>query len=121
MNIIEQQLKQLEEKFPLAEILYNGKNLGTLHIPQIKLPIGWNKSITDIYFYIPYGFPSACPQHFYTSYDLRLENGCNPRATQSIENYKYLMFYWRLDKWSPNYDTLLTYVRVIQNRFRQPI
>ena len=31
-----------------------------------------------------------------------------------------LWFSWHVGQWSPNRDSLLTYERVIRNRFREP-
>lgn len=137
MNVIETQLEQLKEKFPTSVFIPNvnpkSSILGTIHISDFKLPVGWNTNTTDVYFEIPAGYPCACPQHFHTSPNLLLKENRLPRNTQLIDinDKSQLVFFWRITRqihtfeqrtnWSPNSDTLLTYVRVIQSRFNNAI
>lgn len=121
MTTIEEQVKKLQDKFDFVEFVKRTENQGTIKIRNFELPNGWNKEVADIQFEVPVGFPCACPVDFLSDKELRLSSNLNPRNTQieEFDGKKYLKFYWRVQKWSPNYDTLLTYARVIQNRFNQ--
>lgn len=105
----------------MLEALPDGTSFIT--IPNIALPPGWNKPMTSISFIAPVGYPNAKPDCFYADSDLRLAGQAMPQGTQlnSIpgRSQAYLWFSWHLASWSPVSDSLLTYVRVIEQRLSQ--
>ena len=116
-TIVEQQFKELKLKFPTAVL-----NNNIVEITDFKIPNGWNKNAVTVKFKIPSGFPAANPVDFYTDKDLQIVNRygfVNPRNSNIYD--EMLRMFWRVTKWSPNYDTLLTYVRVIQSRFNEVV
>lgn len=123
MNPVEQQFECLKVQFGNASIqsLPNGTFLVT--IPALILPAGWNNALTTVKFVIPVGYPLAKPDCFWVDAGLRLASGATPQNTGSNPipgaAGPQLWFSWHVATWSPSRDTLLTYVRVIQNRFKE--
>jgi hypothetical protein len=124
MNPVEQQFECLKVQFGVATIqgLPSGAHLVT--IPELALPAGWNSTSTTVKFLIPVGYPLAKPDCFWVDPTLRLATGATPQNTgpNPIPEVpgQCLWFSWHVGTWSPSRDTLLTYVRVIQNRFKEP-
>lgn len=123
MTPVEQQFECLKVQFGTASIqsLPNGTFLVT--IPDVALPAGWNNASTMVKFVVPVGYPLAKPDCFWVDASLRLANGASPQNTgpNPIPGSPgpQLWFSWHVGPWSPSRDTLLTYVRVIQNRFKE--
>jgi len=122
MTPIERQMEQLRAVHPTAthERLADGSYLIT--IPAVRLPAGkWNKETTAIRFLAPVGYPAGRPDCFWTDRDLLLSGNRVPQNTGAnpIPNYQQLAtlwFSWHVSTWSPNSDSLLTYLRVIEQR-----
>jgi hypothetical protein len=93
-----------------------------LTVPQVTTGPGWNRTTTNALFVIPQAYPAAQPDCFWAEGDLRLVNGDLPQnsAVQRIGSTDLLWFSWHLTCWHPNSDTLSTYVRFIERRFRDP-
>jgi hypothetical protein len=142
MTTIKDQFAQVLERFPQAQmeiedpedIQVNKETI--LHLPELQLPPGWSKDKASIRFEVPVGFPFQAPRNFYSDLDLqvRSEHGHGyhiPKTTNPAElnGQKLLRFFWKIARreysyvhslyWSPSSDTLMTYIRVIQSRFRQ--
>lgn len=123
MTPIEQQFECLRVQFGKATIqpLPNGTHLVT--IPEFELPKGWNSPSTAVKFVVPVGYPLAKPDCFWVDASIRLATGATPQNTgpNPIPDAPgpQLWFSWHVGPWSPSRDTLLTYVRVIQNRFKE--
>jgi hypothetical protein len=121
MTITEEQGVELATKRPGATCvpLPNGSYLVT--VPNVILPEGWTFNTTTVRFLAPVGFPASRPDCFWADLDLRLKGGCMPQNTSQNplpnEPSPLLWFSWHLQKWDPNSDSLLTYLRVIENRF----
>lgn len=90
-------------------------------VPDVVLPEGWEPKTTTVRFIAPVGFPASKPDCFWTDVNLRLTGGRNPQNTGNTPlpsgPNPLLWFSWHVQKWSPNSDSLLTYFRVIKNRF----
>ena len=92
-------------------------------VPGVPLPPGWSQSGTTVRFIVPVGYPMAKPDCFWADPGLRLANGGQP-ASSGVNTLPHgqgngLWFSWHVGVWKAT-DTLLTYVRVVQNRLSQP-
>lgn len=126
MTPVEQQLEALRSRFTGAELVPAPSVVGVIVIPGVKLPAGWNQPATNVKFIVPAGFPLAALDCFWTSPDLRLLSGALPQNAQIQDppptipgGGPHLWFSWHVASWNPGRDTLLTYMRVIQDRFRE--
>lgn len=121
---LEGQLGRLQKAFPgsRARALPDATVLVT--VPSVPLSTGWSQVTTDVSFVVPVGYPMARPDCFYADVGLRLANGNLPMNTapQQIPHSEdtCVWFSWHLTTWHPTRDTLLTYVRVIQDRLNRP-
>ena len=124
-NVIEAQLAAVCALFPGTETVHRPDGTDLIMVPRMPLPTGWNQRETVTRFLAPVGFPMARPDCFWADATLRLANGSMPNASgvQQLpgETESWLWFSWHLGSWNPLTDTLLTYVRVIQNRFAQTL
>ena len=124
MTPTQQQFEVLRSVAPQAmlQALPDGSHLVT--IPEYELPDGWSKSIVDIKFIAPVGYPLARPDCFWADLDLRLCNGNPPMNTGNTpvpyETTGHLWFSWHVATWNPNNDNLLTYFYVIKRRLHDP-
>jgi Prokaryotic E2 family E len=124
MPIADQQFVVLKDYYPLAELrtLPSGAHLITL--PNVPLPQGWSQPQTTLFFIAPVGYPLAKPDCFWADHNLRLSHGGMPQAANITPipeiNQPQLWFSWHTEHWNPNRDNLLTYLRVIQGRFKKP-
>jgi hypothetical protein len=124
MSFVEDHFRTLKERYPAAvlEDIRNGTFLVT--IPRMALPPGWNRPATTAYFIVPVGYPQARPDSFWTEPGLALVNGGPPQNATPGGNVLQglppglLWFSWHPNGWSPNRDTLVTYARLIESRFR---
>lgn len=123
MSPIEVQFQNLKQYEPDASLTPLGDGSYLVLIPSIQLPSGWNKGTTRLLFIAPVGYPFARPDCFWTDQDLRLANGAAPQNSQlnPIPNFpgQYWWFSWHLAAWSPNSDTLFTYLNVIKRRLQE--
>ena len=123
MTIVEQQIQDLTQKFPGATCVKAPDGSHAVTIPNIPLPQGWEPRTTTVRFIAPVGFPASRPDCFWTDPNLRLTGGRNPQNTGATPMpnvpLQLLWFSWHVQKWSPNSDSLLTYLRVIENRLHE--
>jgi hypothetical protein len=121
MTIIEEQGAELTIKRPGATCVANPDGSCLVTVPNVLLPAGWTPSAITVRFIAPVGFPTAKPDCFWTDSNLRLDGGRVPQNTGQAQlpngPNPLLWFSWHLQKWDPNTDSLLTYLRVIENRF----
>jgi len=119
--LIQRQFEVLREKFPAAELLPMASGAALVHIPAVRLPSGWNRSATSIWFVAPVGYPAAKPDCFWADSGLCLQNGAAPNATNQTPipergGAALTWFSWHVGKWDPIRDSLLKYTQVILNR-----
>jgi len=121
----------VEEQFEILRSYENGAVIQKLPdgshliiIPGVKLPSGWSKSVADVKFLAPVGYPFSKPDCFWADPDLRLANGNPPMNTGSNPiphvGSPNLWFSWHAARWNPNVDNLLTYWYVIKRRLSDP-
>jgi hypothetical protein len=124
MTPIEKQFRELAEKKAGATCVPLPDGSHVVVVPNIPLPPGWNANTTTVAFVAPVGFPASRPDCFWTDPNLRLASGINPQNTGSNplpgSNQAHLWFSWHVQKWSPNSDSLSTYLHVIESRFGEP-
>ena len=123
--IVKQQLDLLQVNRPDASAtpLPSGAHLIT--IPNVKLPVGWNRPSTTILFVAPPGYPSAQPDCFWVEpSQFRVANGGTPQGSNDsnpipelVPPRPFTWFSWHLQSWNPNHDSLVTYFNVIMKRF----
>jgi Prokaryotic E2 family E len=103
--------------------LPSGAHLVTL--PDIKLPSGWSVQEATILFVAPPGYPGSAPDCFWVEpRGIRLHGGSTPNGTNDSnpipeEGPRGTWFSWHVQKWSPNSDSLTTYLNVIMRRFEE--
>ena len=123
MTLIEEQGQTLNELFPGATLANTGDGSYVITVPNVSLPDGWNAKTTTVRFIAPVGFPASRPDCFWTDASLRLSSGQIPANTGQTPlptiGTPLLWFSWHVQRWSPNFDSLLTYMRVIQKRFSE--
>ena len=124
MTPVERQFEMVKAAYLGAALTHNPDGSYTILIPGVKLPEGWNCPTTDVIFLLPVGYPAGKPDCFWTSANLRLKNNNPPQNTGNnpIPHGQpgLLWFSWHDANWSPLSDSILTYVHVIENRFRDP-
>jgi hypothetical protein len=126
MTVLEAQLTNLKKEGGYTDVavfpLPDGSAIIT--VPNVALPPGWSKTTATIRFVAPVGYPHAKPDCFWADVDLRLQSGAPPQATNTTPipgtSEARLWFSWHISHWDPNRDSLLTYINVIRQRFKDP-
>lgn len=126
MGAIEDQFERLKDQFPGAELRRLPSGACLITVPYPNLPPGWSKTATNIYFVAPAGYPFAKPDCFWADPDLRLAGpplkmpqASNMTPLPEVQPPTPLLWFsWHVAQWFPNKDSLLTYFRVILNRFQ---
>jgi len=122
--VVSSQIEELKRRFSDTEAvsLRDGSFLVSLAIDN--LPPQWNKSRTKVWVVVPVGYPVAKPDCFWAEEDLRLANNTTPQNTafNPIPNFggRHLWFSWHAKLWNPNRDSLLTYIKLVETRLRDP-
>jgi len=121
MNLFEEQFAALQGDFPAATYAKVADGSFAVTIPNFTLPPGWSAAAITLRFIAPVGYPVSKPDCFWCDNDLRLAGGGVPQNTGAnpFPNgpAPLLWFSWHVSIWSPNADTLRTYVHVIKKRF----
>lgn len=125
MTLFEQQFNVLQHDYEGATFRQLGSGAYLIIVPNITLPDHWTRPTTTVYFVAPAGYPFGKPDCFWTDPDLRLRNGAMPQGANltnipEVNEPPRLWFSWHANQWSPNRDSLVTYVHVIEARLRQP-
>jgi hypothetical protein len=119
-TVLDLHLEALHRAFPGATLtpLPDGTTLVT--VPNVPLPPGWNQSATGIRFIAPVGYPMARPDCFWADVGLALEK---PIALTNAQPNPLphgqgtgLWFSWHLQGWDPLKDSLMTWIRVVEQR-----
>lgn len=121
MSPFEEQFTALQGDFPAAAFSPAGDGSFAVTIPDFRLPTGWTAPAVTLRFIAPVGYPMSKPDCFWCDAGLRLSGGGVPQNTgpNPMPNAPapLLWFSWHVSSWSPNADTLRTYVHVIKKRF----
>lgn len=125
---IEQELTLLRSHHPNLEYESEGR---WVRIPSYQLPEGWNRSVIDVAFQIPIGYPGTPPYGIYTPAGLafnrtRPDNYAEPASTQPPLGGTWGIFSWTPveGQWRPTADlltgsNLLNWVLGFADRFRE--
>lgn len=125
MTPVQQQFEALRSRFPSAELLPAPNTVGVVVITDVRLPSGWSHPSTTVKFVVPAGYPLAALDCFWATAELRLASGALPQNAQVQvppalpASGPHLWFSWHVQTWNPGRDTLLTYFRVVQDRFKE--
>lgn len=124
LSPVEAHFKRLRELYPSARCTVIGDGRFLIHIPGVILPAGWSKSITNIWFIAPDGYPGAAPDCFWADPDLRLADGRLPQnsSAQPVPGTTTpaLWFSWHLGRWAPTTHDMRTYASAMRSRFEEP-
>lgn len=122
MSIFDEQFEHLRSKYPDAKSRPRPDGSYFVELTS-ALPPGWNKQQARLYFIVPVGFPAARPDCFWSDKDLRLQSGGMPANASENNSHgetdSLLWFSYHPSTWSPNNDSLMTYVRLILQRLRE--
>jgi len=121
MNLFETQFAVLKEDFPQATWQAVGDGSCSVAIPDFVIPAGWSVPAVTLRFIAPVGYPMSKPDCFWCDHGVKLATGGVPQNTGETPipggPSPLLWFSWHTANWSPNADTLRTYVHVIKKRF----
>ena len=121
MTPLQRQFQEVTGRYPNASIHLLPSGAGLIVLPEEALPPGWSAKASTLKFIAPIGYPFAAPDCFWTDKELRLQDGSMPKASNITPipeiNDPHLWFSWHVQSWNANRDTLLSYIRVIKNRF----
>lgn len=135
---IEEGLSRLRTKWPQSFSIESQHGDQLVVVPSVLLPKGYDATICTVLFIAPCGFPAACPRHFFTDIEIRLANGMLPHYTRAFVRaerayigedliafdrwkdwpaWKQAMrWFWKVQMWYPNRDTLFTFMNAIRMR-----
>src|SRR6266487_1364163 len=122
--LIAQHFERLRRLHPGARVREVPAAQGVLvEVPDVPLPPGiWNSQATTVRFIVPFAYPSAPPDSFWTDTGLALRDGRPPQGArpQPIpgENDPLLWFSWHPQQWDPNAHTISSFLEVVKNRLR---
>ncbi len=127
---IDQELALLLKPHPGVQYVANGQ---WVRIPSYLLPLGWNRTTTEIVFQIPVAYPGTPPYGIYVPAGL-LFRGIHPNNyTEPANNHPpfpgiWGVFSWQADdgQWRPTVDltrgsNLLNWVLGFAARFREGV
>ena len=124
--LIEQHVEKLRRLYPDVRVreLPTPEVQGVLvEVPNIRLPAGWSRKTTTVRFVVPFAYPSAPPDSFWTDAGLTLEGGNPPQGArqQPIPGLPDAVqwFSWHVQQWDANAHTLLTFLEVVRDRLRK--
>jgi hypothetical protein len=91
-----------------------------------ELPAAYVPQVCDLLIRVPAGYPSANPDMFWTSPDIRCRNGNYPKAAEAHETYAGRTWQrWSRHlppgSWRPGTDTIQTFLRAIRKELAKGI
>jgi hypothetical protein len=121
MNIQDNQISQLQRRYPDARVEQSTDGQQLLVIPNVRCGTAWNVDCVTMRVLVPAGFPHVKPDCFYTESNLRLQNGGEPVSSslQNVFDGQYRWFSWHLMSWDPTTGSLDQYVRFCQRRLME--
>lgn len=124
MSLVAAQFEALRQAYPEAVCASVSDGSFVITIPSVPVPEGWSAREATVRFVVPVGYPMARPDCFWTEESLILSDGrvpqntgANPLPLASPTPQRW--YSWHLATWSPNSDTLTTYLNVIRKRFAE--
>lgn len=124
MTPIAEQLAKLKQSHPATVGTALPSGAYFIEVPDFKLPAGWSRDKVTVCFLAPPGYPAAQPDCFWVDPPfLRLVDGQTLPQASNEQNpipevgNRGTWFSWHVQSWNPNQDSLLTYLKVIKQRF----
>jgi len=114
------EVARLEVVRPGAQVLRRPDGTAIVVVPEVALPVGWNRQRTCVRWLLSPAYPAAQPDCFFADPDLRIDGGAIPTnaALQNLDGDPLLWFSWHLQvAWRPGRDDLLAYLRFAERRF----
>lgn len=127
MSRIESDIEELKVRFGdrlVVSQLPSGARL--IEIRNYKLQTGWDQQFATIVFIAPPAFPAAQPDCFWVEPGpLRFNGGHTPQNCSDTNpipevGQRGTWFSWHMQGWNPNWHTLMSYVKVIEQRLNPP-
>jgi len=127
MSRIEDDIKDLRVKFGdrlVVTPLASGSRL--IEIRNYKLPTGWDQQLVTIIFTVPPAYPAAQPDCFWVEPGpMRFNGGQTPQSCNDTNPIPEVgprgtWFSWHMQDWNPNWHTLSSYIKVIDDRLNPP-
>ncbi len=124
MSLVDAQFQALNQAHTGATCQPLGDGSFLVVVPSVPVPEGWTARETTVRFVVPVGYPMARPDCFWADESLTLRDGRVPQNTGGnplpiAPPTPQRWYSWHLTNWSPNSDTLSTYLKVIRNRFAE--
>lgn len=124
MTPFEQHMKDLQSVCPGATAVRLGSGAQLITIPNYTMPQGWDRQTVTILFVAPPAYPAGQPDCFWIEPGcVRLANGATPQGTNDSNPIPEVgprgtWFSWHVQHWNPNRDSLLSYFKAIEQRFK---
>jgi hypothetical protein len=96
-----------------------------IRVEGVRLPAGWNRTVANVLFIAPPGYPAAAPDCFWVEpAGLRLGNGAtpgnsndsNPIPNDPQPSRSVTWFSWHAQGWNPSTCSLKDYFQMIFRR-----
>jgi hypothetical protein len=121
--LLRDHFERLNKEYDGAKMQNRGDGSALITVPNVRLPAGWNVESTTVHFVVPVGYPTACPDCFWTDPSLRLASGMLPTNSQINASYggsePLLWFSYHPASWNPLRDDFRTYLKIATTRFRE--
>lgn len=124
MGPVDIHIQRLKSRRPSALVKEVEGSAILITVPEVELPLGWNKKSTAIHFFAPHGYPYAKPDCFWADEDLRLASGAIPQNTSTTNPMPGLgkptiWFSWHTEQWNASRDDLMTWLASINDRLNR--
>ena len=121
-DLVLRDLAAVQAVFPQARLVEEGTNR-FLVVPDFSLPDHWSAPEVTLMAMVPNGYPMAAMDMFWVDPVLKLRDGREPGAANSLEVYlgkQWQRFSWHYSNpqvaWRPGHSCLLTHLRFCQVR-----
>ena len=120
-----QEITLLQGKYGKLEY---GPNLEWVLFKEFKLPLGWNKDVTELLVNIPAGYPSTPPDNFFVPVGFRLASEGSPSnytESTTLIGRQWGQFSYHVDgEWRPSAnllegDNLLSFMIKVMDRLKE--
>lgn len=114
----EEQLRRIEEDFPLVEIIAQGDGWW-LQLAEITLPPGWTPPVSRIAVEISAGFPEVKPDGFWIEPGLQAPPGFPPAPAggEARHGATWAKVCYQVQAWDPQRETYWRYVKAMLRYF----
>jgi hypothetical protein len=123
--LVEQQLEEVRQHFPLARFEQMPQPGCYLVVPEFPVPNHWDRNSKTLMVMVPNGFPLAALDMFWVSPHLRLRDGREAQAANCFELHlgeSWQRFSWHYSGplgWRPGQSSLLSHLRFASTRLQQ--